>query len=135
MLKVNVNGTNIGTIESNLSNFTKNIMDATMDQLHIMATNIIHQSQIEVPKDTTALVNSAFIVEEDNSIIMGYGGPNTKINPKTGMLTEEYALLVHEDLNMQHLNGGKAKFLEDPFREVTSDLETNLVQPLQSIFK
>ena len=92
-------------------------------------------SQIEVPKDTTALVNSAFILEEGDNIILGYGGPNTKINPKTGIPTEEYALKVHEDLNMNHPRGGKAKFLEDPYYEAYNNLDTLLVSPLKSIFK
>ena len=135
MIQVSVKGTSASEIKGNLSNISKDIMDATMDQLHTMARDIIAQSQIEVPKDTTALVNSAFIVEHDDSLIMGYGGPANKINPKTGVFTEDYALIVHEDLNMNHYNGGKAKFLEEPFLEITSDLDSNLIRPLQSLFK
>jgi hypothetical protein len=44
---------------------------------------------------------------------MGYGGPATKINPKTGQSSDDYTLKVHEDLEARH-TVGKAKFLEDP---------------------
>lgn len=122
-------------VDTSLQNITKDIMDATMDQIHAVAVEIMSNSQEEVPKDTTALVRSGFIVEEGDSIILGYGGPNTKINPKTGIPTEEYALKVHEDLYMNHPNGGKAKFLEDPYYEACNNLDELLVNPLKSIFK
>lgn len=32
--------------------------------------------------------------------------------------TTNYALIVHEDLSMNHPNGGNAKYLENPFREL-----------------
>lgn len=42
--------------------------------------------------------------------------PNNAINPKSGLPASAYAARVHEDLDMPHPNGGKAKFLEDPVR-------------------
>lgn len=42
--------------------------------------------------------------------------PTNSINPKTGLPASTYAARVHEDLDMPHPNGGKAKFLEDPIR-------------------
>ena len=47
---------------------------------------------------------------------MGYN----PINPKNGLPASAYAAIVHEDLNMPHPNGGKAKFLEDPVRAYAS---------------
>ena len=135
MSGVNVKVSGFNDLDVNLKSITKDIMDATMDQLHAVAVEIMNNSQDEVPKDTTALVRSGFIVEEGDSIILGYGGPNTKINPKTGIPTEEYALKVHEDLYMNHPRGGKAKFLEDPYYEAYNNLDALLINPLKSIFK
>lgn len=46
--------------------------------------------------------------------------PNNGVNPKNGLLASTYAARVHEDLDMPHPNGGKAKFLEDPIRNWAS---------------
>ena len=131
-LSINISG--FEKLEANLKAYMQDIPDATMDQLHDVASNIMINSQDEVPIDTKALIKSGFIVEEGNSIIAGYGGPNTKINPKTGTLTEEYALKVHEDLSVNH-PVGKAKFLEDPFNEAVQNLDELLINPLKSKFK
>lgn len=133
-VKVRTNISGFDQLKANLQAYIRDIPDATMDQLHEVASHIMINSQDEVPKDTKALVKSGFIVEEGNSIIAGYGGPNTKINPKTGILTEEYALRVHEDLSVNH-PVGKAKFLEDPFNEAMQNLDELLVIPLKSKFK
>lgn len=45
------------------------------------------------------------------------GGFSDPVNPKTGLPVSAYAAVVHEDLDMPHPRGGKAKFLEDPVRE------------------
>lgn len=131
-LSINISG--FEKLEANLKAYMQDIPDATMDQLHEVASHIMINSQDEVPIDTKALIKSGFIVEEGNSIIAGYGGPNTKINPKTGILTEEYALKVHEDLSVNH-PVGKAKFLEDPFNEAVQNLDELLINPLKSKFK
>ena len=131
-LSINISG--FEKLEANLKAYMQDIPDATMDQLHEVASHIMINSQDEVPIDTKALIKSGFIVEEGNSIIAGYGGPNAKINPKTGILTEEYALKVHEDLSVNH-PVGKAKFLEDPFNEAVQNLDELLINPLKSKFK
>lgn len=46
--------------------------------------------------------------------------PNNGVNPKNMMQASTYAGRVHEDLDMPHPNGGKAKFLEDPVRNWAS---------------
>jgi hypothetical protein len=135
MSGVSVRITGFENIDTKLTKIYKDITDATLDQLHEVAVEIMSNSQEEVPKDTTALVRSGFITEEGDSIIFGYGGPNTKVNPKTGIPTEEYALKVHEDLYMNHPRGGKAKFLEDPFNDACNNLDVLLINPLKSIFK
>lgn len=47
--------------------------------------------------------------------------PNNGVNPKNGLSASTYAATVHEDLDMPHPNGGKAKFIEDPVRNYASD--------------
>lgn len=42
------------------------------------------------------------------------------VNPKSGLPASSYAAIVHEDLDMRHPGGGKAKFLEDPVRTYAS---------------
>lgn len=49
-----------------------------------------------------------------------YMKPNNAINPKSSLPASAYAGTVHEDLDMAHPNGGKAKFLEDPVRNWAS---------------
>lgn len=44
-------------------------------------------------------------------------GGHDPVNPKSGLPASAYAAIVHEDLDMPHPRGGKAKFLEDPVRE------------------
>ena len=79
----------------------------------------------QVPRDTNTLANSFFYeiagsqinsrLQEEYSAIIGYGGNNDPINPKTDRRASEYMIVVHEDLSAYHPIG-KAKFLEDPVR-------------------
>lgn len=46
--------------------------------------------------------------------------PSSNLHPRTHLPASAYAGLVHEDLDMPHPNGGKAKFLEDPVRNWAS---------------
>lgn len=46
---------------------------------------------------------------------------STKVNSKNGLPVSAYAAVVHEDLDMPHPRGGKAKFLEDPVRDYAND--------------
>ena len=131
MAGVSINVSGFDKLDINLDKFTKEVMDATMSQLFDVAVEIMSNSQEQVPVDTASLQNSDFITVRDESIIMGYGGPYSKINPKNGMSTEEYALKVHEDLSMPHVSG-KAKFLEDPFNDACYRLDELLVGPLKS---
>ena len=131
-LNVNING--FDKLGTSLDKISNKVMEATMNQLFDVAVEIMSNSQEQVPVDTASLLHSDFITVRDESVIMGYGGPNSKLNPKNGMSTEEYALKVHEDLSVYHHNG-KAKFLEDPFNEACFRLDELLVDPLKSLFK
>lgn len=112
------------------------------------ASSIMSESLEQVPVDTGTLISSAFAGvsrREDLSknsyrygAILGYGdirglsgqvdfgpvewfmSPTNPINPKSSLPASAYAARVHEDLDMPHPNGGKAKFLEDPVRNWAS---------------
>jgi hypothetical protein len=75
----------------------------------------------EVPRDTTTLAESFFYDVQGSyrnfSATIGYGGNGDPVNPRTQQPASQYMVAVHEDLNANHPNGGKAKFLEDPVRE------------------
>lgn len=48
-----------------------------------------------------------------------------KVSVNVGYTTN-YALIVHEDLTMNHPNGGNAKYLEGPFRRLQPKLVLNI---------
>jgi hypothetical protein len=90
------------------------------------------ESKLEVPVDTGSLRNSGFVqapkmFNNNISVKLGYGGVATKVNPKTGELTTQYAIQVHEDLSVRH-RVGKAKFLEDPIKRRRNDIARNLAR-------
>lgn len=68
-------------------------------------------SQRIVPIDLGVLRNSAFIKRQG-------GGFETVM---TVGYAAEYAIYVHEDLDAAHNEGTKAKFLEQPAREMAGD--------------
>lgn len=92
---------------------------------------ILAASLKQVPVDTGALASTGFYEVNRNMAtkrytyegVIGYAGmggagqSHDKVNSKSGANVSDYALRVHEDLKAWHLNGGKAKFLEDPVRE------------------
>lgn len=91
---------------------------------------LINKSVPKVPVDTGSLRSSHFVEQpkvEGSTILvkLGYGGTATKINPHTGEATSDYAVKVHEDLNMQHKTG-EAKFLEKPAREYSREFASNM---------
>lgn len=107
---------------------------------------IMADSLSQVPVDTGTLRDSAYLGVSRRSdtagyrygAVLGYGDteglaalnnmdavewyivPNNGINPKSGYQASTYAGRVHEDLDMPHPHGGKAKFLEDPVRSWAS---------------
>lgn len=90
-------------------------MEALREEMGIEKQEVIRRT----PKDTGALRDSIQLVvgnREKNSIeaaIVG-GGPN--VNPRTGLPTEMYAAIVHEDLEQEYKVGGP-KFIESVLRE------------------
>lgn len=137
-------GNFLNACEAVIRNVGTGTRAATLDA----ASSIMSESLEQVPVDTGALISSAFAGvsrREDLSknsyrygAILGYGDiraltqhmelgpvewymkPTNPINRKSGLPASVYASRVHEDLDMPHPNGGKAKFLEDPVRNWAS---------------
>lgn len=79
----------------------------------------------EVPKDTNTLSSSAYREVEQGFLrthgVVGYGGNGDPMNPKSRRHASEYMVVIHEDLSMNHPNGGKAKYLENPARRLQDE--------------
>lgn len=126
-----ISGTN--DLVGKLNNIRTTMPRATYEHLSDKVSTIMDESLEEVPRDTGALAESAFIKKEPDTIIFGYGGENAQTNPKNGESTDEYMMIVHEDLNASH-PVGKAKFLEDPINRHRSEIESGLINKLRSLF-
>lgn len=88
--------------------FVARIEDAVRDGLVEIGTDLAGRSAEEAPVDKGDLRGNATVdVSQAQKMIVrvGYSLP--------------YALRQHEELNYNHPRGGKAKFLEDPYRENT----------------
>lgn len=104
----------------------RNVFRGTKKATIAACEEILEASRVEVPKDTEALLNSAFYEVSRRSdtaastwayeATLGYGGNGDPVNPKTGRPASSYMVKVHEDL-LAHHPTGKAKFLEDPIRD------------------
>lgn len=117
-------------LAAGLSKALRDVFAAGSEGLYEMAKEIEVESKAEVPSLTGTLRNSSYveqlgITEDSATVRIGYGGPNDRINPRTGQPASSYALPVHEKLNAHHSNG-KAKFLEDPVRRHEGDIESKL---------
>lgn len=128
----------VESCESVIRNVGASTKSATVEAI----IDIMSDALNEVPIDTGTLASSIFGGVYQRMDLKGYryGGvlgfgeprglavnlgasniewisePNNAINPKSGLPASAYAARVHEDLDMPHPNGGKAKFLEDPVR-------------------
>ena len=120
-------------------NWNKNALDSIEDQLakslYQEGDLLIADSQTKVPVNTGTLRSTGFVepptqTNKKISVKVGYGGPATKVNSRTGQATTEYAIRVHEDLQAKH-NVGEAKFLEKPAKELESKLGEHLARRMK----
>ncbi len=81
-------------------------------------------SQVYVPVDTGALKESGFLEKQEfvggGRVVMGYG--------KGG--TPDYAILVHERVDMHHKAPTKAKFLLAAIEEDAGDIYARIVEAM-----
>lgn len=138
----NISQTEAGKFRTACEAVIRNVGEGTKAAVTDACISIMSDSFSQVPVDTGTLYDSAFFgVSRRTDVknyrygaLMGYGDfegladvaslgpiewlkePNNGVNPKNGYQASTYAAKVHEDLDMPHPNGGKAKFLEDPVR-------------------
>lgn len=74
---------------------------AGMKALYKCAEAILAEAIDEVPLESGTLERSGAITESGNSAYISFNTP--------------YARKQHEDLTLRHVEGRKAKYLEDPF--------------------
>ncbi len=99
----------------------------TLDEVHTSATEWINhaadyihdESLAQVPRDTGTLASAIYreVETEYGTHYMAHVGYGDRYNAKHAASTLDYMFIVHEDLTLNHPNGGKAKFLEDPARD------------------
>ena len=82
---------------------------------------VFDESQRQVPVFSGNLRDSGSLNQFGTRITITYSAP--------------YAAIQHENLNFKHPNGGKAKYLEDPYREITSNVNAKLSQKIKKFMK
>lgn len=138
----NISQRELGNFVESCEAVVRNVGASTKGATYEAISDIMSDALDEVPIDTGTLASSIFGGVYQRMDLRGYryGGvvgfgeprglsnelgaadiewisePNNAINPKSGLPASAYAARVHEDLDMPHPNGGKAKFLEDPVR-------------------
>lgn len=142
----NISQTEAGKFRTACEAAIRNVGEGTKAATELAAWSIMSDSLDQVPIDTGTLISSAYLgISRRTDLknyrygaVLGYGDteglagqvsfgpiewampPTNNINPKNGFQASTYAARVHEDLDMPHPNGGKAKFLEDPVRNWAS---------------
>jgi hypothetical protein len=79
------------------------------DALDEWADRVLEESKKLVPVKTGELQKSGEVIK---TAIIGNMTPSVEI-----AYTADYALTIHEDLTLEHPNGGQAKYLEQPMLE------------------
>ena len=96
-----------------------NVSLVVKDALDEWAERVLAESRRLVPVQTGNLRDSGEVVK---TAILGNMAPSVEI-----AYTADYALTIHEDLALNHPNGGQAKYLEQPM----SQHQDELVQAVQ----
>lgn len=136
-ISISMDNNGVRRFITNLNKAALGISSRSQQVLVRVAEQIMEESKAQVPKDTEALLDSAYIEVTTNrrsivQVTFGYGGTQDKINPKTQKLASTYAIYVHERLDLNH-PVGKAKFLEDPVNQYTQQLPIRLQTEFLSI--
>jgi hypothetical protein len=91
------------SIENTFVGAVAGVTIAKAEALQAAGTLILLTAQDRTPVDTGALVQSGRLTEVDSSTVAVSFGDDT---------TAAYDVIQHEDLDLNHPNGGQAKFLE-----------------------
>lgn len=139
MAKLTFDRRGIKVLSANLEKANIITTRAGAQKLRDIATNIMSESAVEVPRDSETLANSGYIEgpthkEGSVKVSLGYGGTNDQVNPKTGKRASDYMVAVHERIDAKHPIG-KAKFLEDPVMRNAEHVGPELGEALTNILK
>lgn len=99
---------NVANVQANLRKVAADVGGRMGAALYEIGNEVMGESKRLVPVDTGALKGSGYVappqVDGGRLVVeMGYGGP-----------AAQYAVRQHEDLSLNHPDGGQAKFLEQP---------------------
>jgi hypothetical protein len=94
---------------SKLPQARKIILDAAKQGAVTGMQMVLDRSQEIVPLDRTPLQKSGKLDYDNTNFVVHYGSN----------MSEEYAVLQHENMQFRHAPGRQAKYLEQPFRELT----------------
>lgn len=97
--------------------------------LYLEASNVMGRSKRLVPVDQGPLRASGYVTlpEESGSRVtveLGYGGP-----------AKDYAIKQHEDLTLNHPDGGQARFLSAAVEERESKIASNIAKLAKVAFE
>ena len=122
--KFNIKVVGVSGLQRRFRGASKRIQQAIKATLFQEAERMMTISKQQVPVDTGNLRASGHVTLPFESggqvfVELGYGGPAGAgaHGGQSNAQSVGYALTVHEDLQMQHRQGTKAKYLEDPVKE------------------
>lgn len=96
-------------LEKVVANFNKvlgQIKYVNKQAMKDAADDLLMKAKNQAPIETGTLRRSGFVREIKDGFEIGFGGE-----------ASAYAIVQHERLDFNHPHGGKAKYLEDPFKE------------------
>ena len=101
---------------------------ATARALYSEANKIFIDSQAQVPIDTGALRASGIVTKPYVT------GTTAEVQISYGGAAAPYAVIVHEDLEVNH-PVGKAKYLEDPLSQAIPNITKNVANSVEALLK
>ena len=132
-MKIHVTVEGNKRLDANIERTKRAIFQASKEEALKVAQKIMEESLKEVPRDTGALAEAAY-VEQDSKGEVSFGYAGNRLNPKTGQSVDEYMVAVHERLDVHH-PVGKAKFLEDPINRNKDQAVKTIGQRFREIFQ
>lgn len=122
VIKVDTTDLKLRQMSNQINNMVRNTVKEVVEK-------IFQESQLLVPVNTGALKNSGEIIDEEASM----DGTFTSSYVTYGNGAVNYAVKVHEDLEMYHTAPTRAKFLEIPLVQNRKVLESLIRQRLKVI--
>jgi hypothetical protein len=117
----------LANVKKNLEKLNLNGRKVAAEALYTTATFIGNESQALVPVDTGVLRGSMDISRQKSftqattRAEISYGGP-----------AAPYALIQHENQELNHPKGGVAKYLETPFLKHTDGFPESFIQRMEA---